>query len=98
MSNDRQTLSDWSVTTILYVHAYLWIGQCLYSEYMIYIEYLCLMLLSIIRIGHAIFLSFLDQFHLFLHFCPIITIIDKLVKPANKPETHKPQKNITLIG
>jgi hypothetical protein len=45
------------VEMILYVHVYLCIGQYHYCKYMVYIVDLCLILLSIIRIGHAKFLK-----------------------------------------
>jgi hypothetical protein len=50
--------------SILYVHTYLWIGQYLYCEYMVYTVNLYLMLLSIIKIGHANFVIF-DHFSYF---------------------------------
>jgi uncharacterized membrane-anchored protein YitT (DUF2179 family) len=73
--------------TILYVHTYLWIGQYLYYEYMVYTVNLYLVLLSIIKIGHANFLSFLIIFLIFSSFfCSVATTMDKPTKPASNPE------------
>jgi hypothetical protein len=41
------------VDTILYVHVYLWIEQYIYCQCMVCIADLCLILLFIIKIGHA---------------------------------------------
>jgi ABC-type transport system involved in cytochrome bd biosynthesis fused ATPase/permease subunit len=66
---ENNTLSNIFVETILYVHAYLWIGQCLYFQCMIYIVELCLIFLSIIKIGRVnSFVIFLITFPFFPSF------------------------------
>jgi uncharacterized membrane protein len=78
------------VETILYVYGYLQIGQDLCCEYMLYIVNLYIVLLSIIRIGHAKIYCLFDHLSLVSSFFVLshqlsINQQNQLVNHKNRP-------------